>query len=220
MALEVERIPAPASRVRPRVAARVWRLAVAALVLWPFVAWGAARSLVVRAEVGRADALVVLSGSAAYRERVAEAARLYAEGRAPLVLLSDDGVLGGWSEAEQRNPRFVELAATELQRGGVPAESIRVLDGLPTNTHDEAEAVRAYAAERGLRSLLVVTSTYHSRRALWTWRRVFRESGMEVGLEPAEGARTPGAWSWWLSIAGWRQVAGEYVKMVYYVARY
>ncbi len=219
MALEVERVFArPVGR--PRAAARFWRLAAAALALWPFVAWGAARGLVVRAESGRADALVVLSGSAAYAERAAEAARLYREGRAPLVLLTDDGVRGGWSEAEQRNPRFVELAAAELRRGGVPAESIKVLDARPTSTYDEAEAVRAYAAERGLRSLVVVTSAYHSRRALWTWRRVFRGSGVEVGLEPAEGARTPGAWTWWLSAAGWRQVAGEYAKMFYYAARY
>jgi uncharacterized SAM-binding protein YcdF (DUF218 family) len=215
MALEVEGVFA-----RPRVARRGWRLAAVVVALWPFAAWGAARGLVVRAELGRADALVVLSGSAAYRERADEAARAYREGRAPLVLLTDDGVLGGWSEAEQRNPRFVELAAAELERGGVPAESIKVLGARPTNTHDEAEAVRAYAAERGLRSLVVVTSVYHSRRALWTWRRVFRGSGVSIGLEPAEGERTPGAWTWWLSAAGWRQVGGEYVKMSYYAVSY
>ncbi|HEX8336244.1 MAG TPA: YdcF family protein [Pyrinomonadaceae bacterium] len=195
-------------------------MAFVLLALWPFVAWGAARGLVARAEVGRADALVVLSGSAAYSERAAEAARLFGEGRAPLVLLTDDGVRGGWSEAEQRNPRFVELAAAELRRGGVPAEAVRVLDALPTNTYDEAAAARAYAAERGFGSLLVVTSSHHSRRALWTWRRVFRGSGVRVGLEPAGGARTPGDWTWWLSAAGWRQVAGEYAKMGYYVLRY
>jgi uncharacterized SAM-binding protein YcdF (DUF218 family) len=221
MALEVESVAVLPSRGRPCGASRAWRLSAAVVALWPFVAWGAARGLIVeRAEVGRADALVVLSGSAAYGERAAEAARLYREGRAPLVLLTDDGVQGGWSEAEQRNPRFVELSAAELARGGVPAESVRVLDARPTNTQDEADAVRAYAAGRGFRSLLVVTSSYHSRRALWTWRRVFRGSGVEVGLEPAQGARTPGAWTWWLSAAGWRQVGGEYVKMVYYVVRY
>jgi uncharacterized SAM-binding protein YcdF (DUF218 family) len=220
MALEVESVAAPPSRVRPWGASRVWRVAAVVLALWPFAAWGAARGLVARSEVEKADALVVLSGSAAYEERAAEAARLYMEGRAPVVLLTDDGVQGGWSSAEQRNPRFVELAAAALARGGVPAESVRVLGARPTNTHDEAEALRAYAAEKGLRSLLVVTSAYHSRRALWTWRRVFEGSGVRVGLEPAEGARTPGAWSWWLSSAGWRQVAGEYVKMIYYVLRY
>lgn len=217
---EVESVSAPVSRVRPSGASRFRRVAVVALVLWPFAAWGAARVLVVRAELERADALVVLSGSAAYRERTAEAARLYREGRAPLVLLTDDGVLGGWSEAEQRNPRFVELAVAALRRDGVPAESINVLDARPTSTHDEADAVRVYAAGRGLRSLLVVTSAYHSRRALWTWRRVFRGSGVQVGLEPAEGGRAPGVWTWWLSATGWRQVGGEYAKMIYYAVKY
>ena len=205
----------------PRAASRRWRAAAVAVVLWPLAAWGAALSLVARAETGKADALVVLSGSAAYAERAAAAARLYRDGRAPLVLLTNDGVLGGWSEAEQRNPRFVELAAAELRRGGVPEEAVRVLDARPTSTHDEAEAVRAYAEGRGLRSLLVVTSAYHSRRALWTWRRVFRGSGIVVGLEPAPAGRlTPAAWSWWLSAEGWREVAGEHVKLVYYAARY
>lgn len=206
---------------RPRVSSRRWRAAAAAAVLWPLGAWGAALALVARAETGKADALVVLSGSAAYAERAAAAASLYREGRAPVVLLTDDGGLGGWSQAERRNPPFVELAAAELRRGGVPAEAVRVLDARPTSTHDEAEAVRAYVEGRGLRSLLVVTSAYHSRRALWTWRRVFRGSGVEVGLEPAPaGRRTPAAWSWWLSPEGWREVAGEHVKLVYYAARY
>lgn len=219
MALEAERVLARPAAL-PLFAWRCWRVAAAVVALWPFAAWGAARGLLVRAEVERADALVVLSGAAAYEERVAEAARLFTEGRARLVLLTDDGVQGGWSEAEQRNPRFVELAVTRLRRGGVSAEYIRVLAERPTNTYHEADAVRAYAAANGLRSLLVVTSAHHSRRALWTWRRVFRGSGVRVGLEPARGARTPGDWSWWLSVEGWRQVAGEYVKMGYYVVRY
>ncbi len=215
-----ERVAATPSRARPSGRSRRWRGTAAALLLWPFAAWGAAHGLLVRADIGNADALVVLSGSAAYAERAAEAARLFREGLAPLVLLTDDGTRGSWSAAEQRNPRFVELTAMELRRGGVSAEYIRVLAERPTNTHEEAAAVRTYAEGRGLRSLLVVTSSHHSRRALWTWRRVFRGSRVRIGLEPAGGGRTPGAWSWWLSAAGWREVAGEYVKMGYYVIRY
>jgi uncharacterized SAM-binding protein YcdF (DUF218 family) len=195
-------------------------VAAAAVLLWPFAASAAAQLLVVRAGVEAADALVLLSGSAAYVDRAAATARFFAEGRAPFVLLTDDGTQGGWSSAEQRNPRFVELTIRELRRGGVPPEDIRVLAARPTSTHDEAAAVRAYAEARGLRALIVVTSSHHSRRALWTWRRVFRGSPVRIGLEPAAGARTPGTWSWWLSIAGWREVAGEHAKMGYYLARY
>jgi uncharacterized SAM-binding protein YcdF (DUF218 family) len=198
-----------------------WRVTLGALALWPLLAWGAARALVVRVGPQRADALVVLSGSAAYVERTDSAARLFHEGRAPLVLLTNDGMLAGWSVTEERNPPFVELAAGRLQRAGVPPDKIQVLSQRPTNTYDEAAAVRKYAVEHRLGSLLVVTSAYHSRRALWTWQRVFRGTGIEVGLEPASrGMRTPPAWSWWLSGDGWREVAGEYVKMVFYAAKY
>jgi uncharacterized SAM-binding protein YcdF (DUF218 family) len=67
----------------------------------------------------------------------------------------------------------------------------------------------------------VVTSAYHSRRALWTLRRVFEGSGVEVGLvavEPGEQSPRPG--TWWLYPLGWKMVPGEYVKFLYYVSHY
>jgi uncharacterized SAM-binding protein YcdF (DUF218 family) len=196
-----------------------WRALAVLLILWPALAWAAASALVVRAGVERADALVVLSGSAAYVERARRAAELYREGRAPRVLLTDDGQRGPWSEARQTNPLFVERAREELLRGGVPAESVEVLPGTVTSTHDEAVAARAYAERGGARSLLFVTSAYHTRRALWTMRQTFRGSGVEVGVEaPAPDAPAP--WAWWLSRRGWRSVALEYPKLVYYYWEY
>ena len=203
---------------------RGWRrraLAVAAalLALWPFVARAAGEALVVRASLERADALIVLSGSAAYAERSRRAAELYREGRAPRVVLTDDGLRGPWSEARQTNPLFVELAREELLRGGVPEASVEVLPGLVHSTRDEALAARAYAERGGARALLFVTSAYHTRRALWTLRATFRGSGVEVGVEPAE-AGAPSPWSWWLSRRGWGSVALEYPKLVYYYWEY
>lgn len=202
-------------------ARRLWRVAVVALAAWSLTAWAAARALVVGAEMERADALVVLGGSSAYVERTRRAAELFGEGRAPRVILTDDGQRGGWSSAEQRNPFFVERAAEELRRAGVPAASIEVLPRQLSSTHEEAEALRDHAAARGYKSLLVVTSAYHSRRARWTLRHVFDGSGVAVGLDAAgPGAQTPRFATWWLSPGGWRQVAGEYVKMGYYFLRY
>jgi uncharacterized SAM-binding protein YcdF (DUF218 family) len=115
----------------------------------------------------------------------------------------------------------VERAAAELRRAGVPAERIEVLPRVVNGTHDEAVLLREYAAAKGLRSLLVVTSAYHSRRALWTLRRVFERSGVAVGLSapPPDGA-TPSPATWWLSARGWREVAGEYLKFIYYRLHY
>jgi len=190
---------------------------VAALAVWALAAWGLALALVDEAELEHADLIVVLGGSAAYRERAEHAARLFREGRAPLVLLTFDGTHAGWSQAEQTNPPFVRLAREELLRGGVPESSIEVLPGLVTGTYDEAVSACEFAALRGARSVLVVTSAYHSRRALWTFRRAAGGRGLAVGLSAAPpGGQTPSAALWWLSPAGWRQVAAEYPKLVYY----
>ena len=205
-------------------ARRLVRVVVALVVAWPFVAWVAARALVVREELPQADCIVVLSGASEYVERTRHAAELLQRGVAPKIVLTNDNLRGGWNSAAQRNPFFVEREAEELRRAGVPAERIEALPEPVASTYDEAVRLRAYASEHGLGSVLVVTSAYHSRRALWTMRRVFRASGVRVGVSPsaAGGAAepTPTAFVWWLSARGWRSVAPEYPKLVYYWLHY
>lgn len=199
---------------------RALLLSAALLLLWPPAAYLAARALVVRAELERADVLVVLGGASDYHERARHAAQLFREGRAPLVVLTDDGARGGWSQAEQRNPSFCELSRAELLAAGVPPASVRVLPGAVDGTHSEALLLRRHADANNWRSLLVVTSPYHSRRALWTFRRAFGASGARVGVAPTPFAQTPPPAAWWLSARGWRSVAPEYPKQVYYWLAY
>lgn len=206
------------SRVSRR---RALGLIVALILVWPPLAWGAARWLLIDARPERADALVVLGGSSTYKERTEYAARLFKEGFAPAVLLTDDGLRGGWSQEQQRNPFFVERAAAALEAAGVPRENVETLAPQTSSTYEEARLLREYASARGLKSLLVVTSGYHSRRALWTFERVFEGSGVRVGLAAVEpGRQTPAPASWWMSVKGWRVVALEYVKLAYYRLRY
>ena len=184
------------------------------LLAWVILAWVAARALMVNAEIGSADALVVLSGSSSYVERTQRAAELYRQGRAPVVLLTNDHTRGGWSSAVQTNPFFVDRAIDELTKQGVPAERIRIVPGVAASTQSEAVIVKDYAASQGLRSILIITSAYHSRRALRTFRKTFEGTGVVIGLEPSSSA-SPAAF-WWLRPSGWRDVAGEYVKLIYY----
>jgi uncharacterized SAM-binding protein YcdF (DUF218 family) len=187
------------------------------ILVWGILAWVAARALIVNAELASADAIVVLSGSSAYVERTQKAAELYRQGRAPLLLLTNDHTRGGWSSAQQRNPYFVERATDELIKAGVPADRIRVVPGVASSTHDESVILKDYALAQGLRSVLVVTSAYHSRRALRSLRQSFAGTGMTVGLEPAPAGSMA---FWWLRPEGWRAVGGEYVKLIYYWFRY
>jgi uncharacterized SAM-binding protein YcdF (DUF218 family) len=185
------------------------------------LAWGAAKLLIVKSELPVADAIVVLSGSSTYLERADWAARLYREGRAPVVILTDDKLISGWNRAEERNPYFYELAAKELQNRGVPAEKIRIVSQPALGTYYESLNVREYATSHRLKRLLVVTSAYHSRRALWSMRRACEGTGMEIGVDgPSPGWQTPSAWTWWMHRWGWKVVAGEYVKLIYYWMRY
>jgi uncharacterized SAM-binding protein YcdF (DUF218 family) len=192
------------------------------LLAWPLLAWAAAKGLSVRVPLdGRADAIVMLSGSEVYRERAECAARLFKAGSAPRIVLTNDTEPGGWSQERGRTMLFVERARDALMRAGVPPEAVEVVPGSVSSTYDEAPTLRDNARARGWRSLVVVTSGYHSRRAWWTLRRVFAASGVELGLEPvAEGAQSPSPWTWWLTAAGWRMVAGEYVKLIYYRLHY
>ncbi|HKV33900.1 MAG TPA: YdcF family protein [Pyrinomonadaceae bacterium] len=205
-------------RARRRTAIKILLVCV---LLWPCVAWVWARLLIIQAPLAHADAIVVLGGSANYRERAREAARLLQEGRAPIILLTNDNLRGPWSSIEQKNPFFYERSFDEIENAGVPAEKIEVLMQPVNHTHEEAELVRRYALDHGIRSVLIVTSAYHSRRALWTFSRVFRDTDIIVGLIPASpGGETPRPATWWLTARGWKLVPTEYVKMIYYVVKY
>lgn len=191
------------------------------LLAWSLVAWVAAKALIVQADLAHADALVVLAGSSTYIERTRRAAQLFHEGRAPRIILTNDNQQGGWSVEEQRNPLFVERAAMELKHQGVPAEQIEIVPGTVSSTYEEAERLHEYAGTHTLRSLLIVTSAYQSRRALWTLRRVFRGSNVLIGLDAvAPGEQAPRPATWWWHTLGWQLVPGEYLKLAYYRIRY
>jgi uncharacterized SAM-binding protein YcdF (DUF218 family) len=199
---------------------KIWRrLSIAFLLLaslW-FVAWVGARWLIVTAPLDRADAIVVLSGSSTLSERAQHAARLYSQHRSPRILLTTDNQQGGWLSAEQRNPYFHEIAVNELHRLGVPPEDVEVLSPTVHSTWDEAALLSEYSKTHNLRSILIVTSSYHSRRALWSFRTLFRDGSTHVGLDPvATGIQTPPPTTWWLHRKGWQLVLVEYLKLIYY----
>lgn len=197
-------------------------VAVAIFVAWFFVAWGAARWLIVAdADVLRGrnvEAIAVLAGSSSYPERTAQAARIWREHGAACVVLTNDGERSGWLSSEQRNPLFVERARWALKDEGVAAERIEQLPQIVSSTYQEAVLLRDFAVKRGVRSIDVVTSPYHTRRARWILRRVFNGSGIAVHVSYSLNDVTPS--TWWLCERGWRDVAAEYVKLIYYLLRH
>ncbi len=186
---------------------------------WVPLAWLLADYLVFEKPLSKADAILILGGSATYVERSQEAAEIFKKRIAPKIFLSNDGLQGGWNQKEQRNPYFAERARWELIRQGVPEEAIEILPIVVRGTNDEAKFFVKVSTERKLKSLLLVTSAYHTRRALRTFEREFAKETLrvEIGIESAPpGIQTPKPSLWWISSIGWNTVAGEYVKTFYY----
>lgn len=187
------------------------------LAAWIFLAPLLAKNLVIEKPLEKADAILVLSGSSTYLERTRKAAEIFKTGVAPKIFLTDDGSQGGWDRTQQRNPFFAERAKWELMREGVPEEAIEVLAGIVGGTQDEAVLAEKTLRERNLRSVLLVTSPYHTRRTLSTFETLLHKNSVEVGIaSPPPGGQSPPANYWWLSARGWRFVAGEYLKIAYY----
>ena len=204
-----------------RLRRTILKIVSCCILIWPFAAWAGAKFLITEAPLDKADAILVLGGSATYKERTHEAARLLFEGRSQLILITNDNQRGPWSSADQRNLYYYERSFEALEKFGVPSQNIEVLATPVTSTYEEAQVVKEYAQQRGLHSILIVTSAYHSRRALWVFSRVFRDTGISIGLTSVPpGQQTPPAATWWLSARGWKLVPVEYVKMVYYMIHY
>lgn len=193
---------------------------IALFAVWIGIAPLLAELLIIEKPLEKADAIWVLSGSSVYIERNQEAASAYKKGIAGKIVLTDDGERSGWSKTEQRNIPYVELAKRELIQQGVLEESIQIISGIVEGgTRFEADVFADEVKKQDLKSVLLITSAYHSRRTLWTFEKALAKNklSIDIGIQsPPTGQQTPPPFIWWLSLSGWKIVGAEYLKMVYY----
>lgn len=164
-----------------------------------------ARWLVLADPPQAVDAALVLSGDPDY-ERTKMAVRLLLAGEVRLII-----VTGGapWPGDSAESLRAVAI------RAGVPAARIR-MEQVSHSTRESMLAARPILEWEGVRSLAVVTSPYHQRRAVWAARRAM--PGTKIISRPAE----PAGWKpegWWKTRWDRGIVVGEYLKLTYYILR-
>lgn len=191
-------------------------LAGLAFVVWALFSPFLATALKVEFDLPDSEVIVVLAGSSEYKRRTSVAAEAFRVRTSLKIWLTDDGKKAGWSKTSQSNPSFVSLAKDELIRNGVTPDAIEILPATVDGTRDEAELVISQAIARGIRSINIVTTEHHSRRALWIFNRTAESKGSPVKI----GVRTARASFddriWWASERGWRGIALEYLKFGYY----
>lgn len=164
----------------------------------------------------QADALVILMGS--IPDRVLEASDLYKAGFADRVVIVEES-MGAYRELEARGAHIISNtqqcrnAAIAL---GIPSENIVVLPGDARSTQQEAIIIREFLKARpGIDTILLVTSSDHTRRAFMIFEKAFEKSGMHIVVYscPSKYSNFNGK-GWWKRKESIQVVLFESVKIV------
>ena len=159
-------------------------------------------ALIVSDPLRPADALLPLAGDT---ERIDYGVTLIMAGYAHWLALSNMPTPPG--------PRYIDQMRQNAIAQGVPSAKIVEMPGTVTTTYEEAIGALQLARTKGWRSLLVVTSPYHTRRARIILRNVFGGSGIEVSVVPvADGWFAPT--TWWFYEKGQNAALNEYLKLL------
>lgn len=201
------------SKKQYAIAGSAFAFFVLALVLL----YHAGNFLVVSHKPQKADAILVLMGSVS--ERIPEAVDLYKSGYAPLLIYPDDyeenppEVLPDGSLLHNDAAKAKHLSG----RLNIPDSVIVIVKGTALNTQAEAEIVAAWLVNHpATDTILLVSSSYHMRRALIIFRNEFRSNKLEITI-----ISMPSRYStfdpekWWQTAGDRRTVFYEYLKIAY-----
>lgn len=164
----------------------------------------AGESWVVDDPLEHADAIIVLSDDNFYADRATRAAELFRQGMAPVVVASGRKL--------RSYAGIGELMEHDLTERGVPKDKVLLVAHDAENTREEAQTLARVVAEHRWKSVIVVTSNYHTRRARYIFERVLpaqvtlRVAGArDADFDPAH---------WWEKRIGVKQFARELAGMV------
>jgi uncharacterized SAM-binding protein YcdF (DUF218 family) len=167
------------------------------------------KNLVKQDELQPADAIVVLAGSFS-GNRVREAVSLMQKGYGKFIVFSGVQVYPGVF-----THRFMKDYAVEL---GLPESQI-ITQVLKHERSTIGEAVENLASLRayGFKSMILVTSGYHTRRSYAVYQRLIASGGIDIKLMvyPAYDPDIP-VDGWWKTREGIKQIFLEYFKLVFY----
>lgn len=177
--------------------------------------------LLVPDSLKKSDCIVLLQGDLYPRAKMA--AELYKEGYAPAIIVSPlrDGETG--NSVYYYFDKLV-LGITAVNGFLVTEKSLayfgKDMQGVYfdakdcTSTYEEAGEARRIMKEKGFRSLILVTNTYHMRRALMIFSYVFRGSGVEISHVTApHPIFNPSRW--WTKETDVEMISREYLSMIH-----
>jgi len=151
-----------------------------------------------------ADAILVLSDDNFYGDRATRATQLYRQGMGPVVVASGRRL--------RPYAGIAELMEHDLVERGVPKDKILRLAHDADNTKEEAQALARFSAQRKWRSVIVVTSNYHTRRARYIFSRVFPAATLVRVSSAPDGDFDPERW--WQKRISIKKLTREWAGML------
>lgn len=185
---------------------RIWlalaAVILAALLFHPVILNAMGDFLVRAAPPRKADVILVLAGDFSGL-RIETAARLVKEGYAPRILVS--GPFGIYGQYES------DLEIPMAEKEGFPASYFVGLPHRANSTKEEAVATIPALRQMGAKTVLLVTSDYHTRRAGNIFRAAAPDLNFCVVAAPDEYFSPHG---WWHDRQGRKVFAFESMKTI------
>ena len=178
------------------------------------------RYLVVQHSLKKADLIVCMMGRPV--ERGLAAAELYMLGLAPRIFVGREELPDGHAVLEGKKVHYPEsrdLLIMILQGLGVPRPDCIASDSFVDSTFEEAKIIREIALKQGYRTLIIVTSPMHARRALLTFKKVFGKDSVKIMMMPSKYSDFRSN-DWWKKKKYLREVIIEYQKLIYFALKY
>src|SRR6266404_3563619 len=159
---------------------------------------------VVEDTLDRSDAIFVLSDDNFYADRATRASQVYRQGLAPIVVASGRRL--------RPYAGIAELIEHDLIERGVPKDKILRVAHDADNTREEAITLAQVAKQKKWRSIIVVTSNFHTRRARYIFANVFPQD-IKIRITGArDGDFDPDRW--WEQRVSVKELAGEMAAML------
>lgn len=148
------------------------------------------------------DAIVAVSGGDT-NARTDEAIRMFENGWSDTLIFSG-------AAADKTGPSNAAAMKTRAVTAGVPASAI-YLDEYSETTKQNAENTQSIFASRDVKTVLLVTSGYHQRRASLEFNK--RAEQVTILNHPVVTDKDWSSW-WWTTPRGWSLAVGELFKII------
>jgi uncharacterized SAM-binding protein YcdF (DUF218 family) len=152
----------------------------------------------------RSDAILVLSDDNFYADRATRASQVFRQGLAPVVVASGRRL--------RPYAGVAELIEHDLIERGVPKDKILRVAHDADSTREEAITLAQVAKQKKWRSLIVVTSNFHTRRARYIFSHVFPKDTKIRITGARDGDFDPDRW--WENRASIKDLVREMASMV------